>query len=200
VIRSVFLSDQISWHGQAERLRSLLQRSLVVVDLVIHAALGKTGRFNEARDDKFPCGIEPRIQINSCDHGLECVSQERPLFTATAHLFATPELKKAAELQRLRHTVQVGRAYQVSLQLREAPLGVIGIPADQALAHHKTKYRVAKKFQLFVIDEGIVGGLAFKRKRFVCQSADEQFPIMERASKLLLQVLQIRTHRDAVTV
>src|SRR6185295_1683283 len=113
--------------------------------------MGRAGRPFEHGADRRARRLEPAVQVDRAEDGLERVGEQGRLRPASRALLADAELELFAELQALRIGRQDRAAHELGLELREVSFGHAGMALVEPLDGDEREHRVAQELEPFVV-------------------------------------------------
>ena len=179
----------------ATRLHQLLKSGLIVLPFDLLAPEVADLRAEQALHQRSR-RLVAAVQEDRRDDRLERVGQDRLFRPRIALLGRLAQTQVAAELEPPRGFGERGAAYQVSLELRQAPLVHPGERPQQGVGDHETERRVAEELERLVVGPAalLVG------ERRVGQRACDETAVPERVAEPALELRQFgvaagRRHR-----
>ena len=176
---------------EMNRLSALLQSALVVRFLRFQQLLDVAAAEDIFNHESLR-GFEAAVDVKRGDDRFYGIRQQHLLLPAPTHLLAAAELQEFAQSEFLRYPVEMRRADQMGLDLRQAAFRPAVMAQDKTLANQEPKNGVAQEFQTLIVKRGGVFGFLAEGKRSMGESADQQVPIVERVAEFGLQFLQVR--------
>ena len=112
--------------------------------------VGDGGLDNVALDEGAR-GVEPAVEVERGDDGLESVGEECRLLATTALLFATAEAKQGSKADALGNVAEVAAADEGGAKACEFALAGVGEALIEAFGDDETQHGVADELKLLVI-------------------------------------------------
>src|SRR6187455_2397192 len=183
--RAFLARERIPARSHALALQPLLQRSLEIGKLTGRPADFCNLQPDQSIDDA-PGSIETGIEIHRAQNRLERIDEESLFLPTSGFLLALSKVQVSSQFKLFCIPDQVRRTDEESLQLGKLSFRKCRILPAQGIADHKSKDRISKKLQLFVVFPGTL----LMSMRTVGQSALQQVRIMEVISQHDLKLVQ----------
>ena len=106
----------------------------------------------ERAGDEVARGVEPAVEVNGREHGLEGVGQQSALAPAARFLLAAPDSQELAEAEPRGGARQSLRAHQTVLHARQLAFGHLRVRAVEHLGDDEAEHRVADELQRLVVE------------------------------------------------
>src|SRR5690606_11758297 len=135
-------------HAQAGSSGQLLQAGLPVQPGAAQRSLHQQRL--EQPVDHLARGLDPVLQVDRAEHGLQPVGEDARLVPTTGQLFTTAEQQVRPETAFTQVAGDAGQRVHVDHtgpQLRQLPLGEIRVVAVQPVGDHQTEHRVTQELQ-----------------------------------------------------
>ena len=167
--------NAVGRHRHLARLQPFLQGGLGVLAPNLHGGLGHQ-RLEQAQHE-IAGSIEPRIQIDGTNDGLQRICQDRCTLSPPAFGFTLAQAHDVRQAQLQRQTMQGVLPHQVGTNAGQIPL-VAAIEASvQQRRNAQTQHGIAQKLQALVV---------VSPKTLVCDRTGEQARIGKHMPQTLL--------------
>jgi hypothetical protein len=173
-------------------LGQLLESGLVIVEEQV-VPVDPPDVLEEGMLDHPSRGIDPAVEVDAGDDGLEQIGEQRVLLPPAGLLFTDAEENNLAHPEATRLGGETGGAHEISLHLRERSLVELRELVEQQVTDHESENGVTEKLEGFVVSRS---GLArFVRIRLVRKRPLEKIATPERVTDALLELRDFVFHR-----
>src|SRR5258706_271889 len=155
MIRPYFADDAVLRQRHPAPLCHFLQRGLVILKEEVLLVDGlEIGRKHSL--DETSHGLDPAVEVDRRQHGLEEVGQQRVLLPAAGLLFTDSEEKNVSHAVGTRLLGKARGADEIGLHLRKRSLVELWKTAEKKVADDEAENGVAEEFKSLVVSQGVV--------------------------------------------